>query len=178
MPFKTSNLKIPGSSQFRPWCQVNLLIKNLFSPSVCAQYTGRMHQSTSRQITTKKAWLYFGYVVWITVTYFWEYLFRQRYSMFRKDKTIQNTFLLFKICKTCNSLETACRQTLPSLKNICILRFLREMWFLGKKILSWHNEKSKVSSFLNEKENIYNVSCILSSVSLSDQCKIGTLFCF
>lgn len=47
-----------------------------------------------------------------------------------------------------------------------------------KKNMSWHNEKSKVSSFLNQKENIYNVSCILSSVSLSDQCKIEISFCF
>lgn len=133
------------------------------------------HQQTNYN---KESMTYFGYVVWITAIYFWEYLFRQRYSMFRKDKTIQNTFLMFKIHKTCNSLETARRQTLLSLKNICILKFLREMWFLGKKNLSWHNEKSKVSSFLNQKENIYNVSCILSSVSLSDQCKIEISFCF
>lgn len=60
-----------------------------------------------QQTDYEKVWLYFADVLWITVIYFCEYFFRQRYSMFKKDKTIQNTFLLFSIHKTCNSLETA-----------------------------------------------------------------------
>lgn len=40
-------------------------------------------------------------------------------------------------------------------------------------------QNKNVSSFLNKKENIYNVSLILSNVSLSDQCNAGTFFsCF